>query len=102
MNVKSQEQLKPAPAKNFIGCLVGQGLGCFGAYLFAQIGALLLPVILNPLFEDAAGLHGFISWGLTGFTCLGSMLLALGVSVLVGRRFPLLLRQSRGGEEGQR
>ncbi len=46
MNEKSQAQLKPAPAKNFIGSLVGQGLGCSGACLFAQIGALLLSAIL--------------------------------------------------------
>ena len=100
--MKSQEQLNPAPAKNFIGCLVGQSLGCFGAYLFAQIGALVLAAILNPLFENAAGLSGFISAGLTGFTCLGSMLLALGVSVFVARRFPLLLRQPPAGAEEQR
>lgn len=101
MNVKSMEQLKPAPTKNFIGCLVGQCLGCLGAYLLAQIAALLLPVILNPLFENAPGLHGLITWGLTGCTCLGSMLVALGVSVLVTRKFPLMLRQPRGREEEQ-
>lgn len=74
---------------------MGQGLGCAAAYLIAQLAALAIPLLLNPLVGDVPGLNQLISAAMTGCTCLGSLGLAFGVSMLVVKKFPPLIRRMR-------
>jgi hypothetical protein len=86
----SQNLTQPnSQGKGTMGCCPGRLLGYGGEFLVSWCMALVVPVILNPIFGDIPGLNNTLKGLFALMTFLTSLGIGFGVSFWVGRQFPV-------------
>ncbi len=81
-----------------VGCCAGQTLGCGCSFLASWVMALILSVLLSPLFGENGGGNTAAGTLVSMLTCGGSLILGAVLSFLAGRAFPVL---KKSGSEDQ-
>ncbi len=95
MSHPSAEHLQASPPSGPkiprpVGCCAGQAAGCGCSFLASWIMALILSVLLAPLFGQYDGGNTAAGTLLSALTCGGSLIMGAVLSFLTGRAFPVL------------